>query len=86
MLGFKQNMKIKPCLSGWHIQLEEVAFHLAQPTVMRDWVAHRCRETADAQNQREALRHQPPGVLGWRDACMCQPDKHGLNITTENMI
>ena len=35
------------------------------------------RETAEAQNQRKAIRHQPLGVLCWREARMCQPDKHG---------
>ncbi len=30
-------MKYKPCLSGWHIQIEVV------PTVVRDWATRRCR-------------------------------------------
>ena len=31
----------KPCLSGWHIQIEEAAFHPAQSTMARNWVARR---------------------------------------------
>jgi len=34
-------MKIKACLSGWHIQLVGAAFHPAQPSIARYWVARR---------------------------------------------